>query len=73
MRRVARILALAAAFLVAVGAALVLCGGVQAGWWVVLFGVLVGTHTWMWFRGYSAGWVNALDWARERFTRAARD
>lgn len=73
MRRVARLLALVAALQVAVGAALVLWGGVPAGWSLVMCGVLVGTHTWMWFRGYSAGWVNALDWAREWFTRAARD
>lgn len=73
MRRVARLLALVAALQVAVGAALVLWGGVQAGWSLVMCGVLVGSHTWMWLRGYSAGWVNALDWARERFTRAARD
>lgn len=73
MRRVARLLALVSALQVAVGAALVLWGGVQAGWALVMCGVLVGSHTWMWLRGYSAGWVNALDWAREWFTRAAGD
>lgn len=73
MRRVAQLLALVAALQVAVGAALVLWGGVQAGWALVMCGVLVGSHTWMWLRGYTAGWVNALDWAHKWFTRAARD